>query len=279
MSLKDILVYVNNSKACPKRIDAAMQLARKHNTHLFGLYVLPWITLPPRPYAAAVATPEDIDDHITAARKHADDMRAHFISAADAMGVSCEWQTVEGELAESINLHARYVDLVMIGQAEDDDPFSVTRGFVDRVLMECGRPVLIIPNHGKYNAVAKRVLIAWNTSREAVRALNDALPLLSAADKIDVLSIGKPEKDSSYHETNSNNICAHLLRHGLQAEAFHTDGDKHNVGKDLCTHASNRDIDLIVMGAYGHSRFREIVLGGATKYLLTQMTIPALMSH
>jgi nucleotide-binding universal stress UspA family protein len=137
--------------------------------------------------------------------------------------------------------------------------------------------VLIVPRYGVFGTVGERVLIAWNGSREATRAAHDALPLLKRATKVTVLSID-PDHDSQ-RRVPSADITLHLARHGVAAEADSTVALDIAVGDVLLSRAADLGADLIVMGGYGHSRVREMVLGGATRHLLQHMTVPVLMSH
>jgi len=140
-----------------------------------------------------------------------------------------------------------------------------------------GRPVLIVPRYGTFETVGERVLVAWNGSREATRAVHDALPLLKLASSVTVLSID-PEHDTGDRIPGAD-IALHLARHGVAAEGMSTVGLDISVGDLLLSRAADLGADLIVMGAYGHSRVRELVLGGATRHILQHMTVPVLMSH
>jgi nucleotide-binding universal stress UspA family protein len=140
-----------------------------------------------------------------------------------------------------------------------------------------GRPVLVVPRYGTFERLGERVLIAWNGSREATRAVHDAIPILKRAITVTVLSID-PEVDSP-PRTPSADITLHLARHGIAAEAASTSSVDFGVGNALLSRAADLGADLIVMGAYGHSRMREMVLSGATRHLLQNMTVPVLMSH
>jgi nucleotide-binding universal stress UspA family protein len=137
--------------------------------------------------------------------------------------------------------------------------------------------VLVVPRYGTFDTVGERVLVAWNGSREATRAVHDALPILKLATKVTVLSID-PERDTG-DRIPSADIALHLARHGVAAEGTSTVGLDISVGDLLLSRAADLGADLIVMGAYGHSRMRELVLGGATRHILQHMTVPVLMSH
>jgi len=142
--------------------------------------------------------------------------------------------------------------------------------------MGSARPVLIVPYIGFNQTPGKNVLVAWNDSKEATRAVNDAMPVLENANQVQVLAI------SAKGETNevpTAEICVYLARHGVRAEAAKTVSDGLKTSDILLNRISDRGIDLLVMGAYGHSRIREMVMGGATYNIMRHMTVPVLMSH
>jgi len=275
---KDILVHVDNSRACGPRIEAAVKIANQFGAHLSGLYVRPRLTVIP-PYIAADLDPAMMTIQTQAVDAQAEEAKSRFDTIAAASDLTVEWRCVEGGLARTINTHARYADLVVLGQADADDPKSVSDGLADRVVLESGRPVLVIPYIGFPEDFAERALVAWNGSREAVRAVNDAMPFLQAAKRVDVLAIDPDDAENGHGDIPSADICLHLARHGVNAHANHITATDIDVGDMLLSRVADAGANLIVMGAYGRSRFREIVLGGATRHLLRHMTVPVLMSH
>ena len=275
MSIKDIVVHVDDGRACQGRLSAALELAQSWGAHLVGVYVDPGLRLPVM--VDAPMSPEFMDRLEEERRERIEAAKSLFDKLATASGGSTEWRCVEGELVGAVRLHGRYGDLVVVGQEGDDDEKIVYRGLPDSLVLELGRPMLIVPYIGAPERFGQRVLIAWNGSREAVRAVNDALPLLQRASVVSVLVIN-PESHRS-GDLPGADICLHLARHGVNAQAEHAVANDIDVGDVLLSRASDKDADLIVMGAYGHSRLRETVLGGATKHLLKHMTVPVLMSH
>lgn len=278
MALKDLLVYVDDSKANPARIDAAVRLAVEHEAHLTGLYVAPdqsAMTL----YTEAHIPGEILEAQRQAAVERAGEARTVFEAATGKAGLFSEWRFVEGDFIRTLSLHARYTDLLIIGQSDPSDDMSVTRGAVEQVLLDVGRPVLVIPYIGAPKVLGERVLVAWNASREAMRAIHDAMPILERAKAVRVLSINPPRGPSGEGEAPGADISHHLARHNVKAEAVHVEAEDIAAGEVLLSRAADQQADLIVMGAYGHSRYRELILGGATRSLLEAMTIPVLMSH
>lgn len=278
MALKDLLVHVDDSEGNAGRVDAAVRLAAAHDAHLTGLYVGSDANAMPM-YTDAHIPGEVLEEQRQATIERAGKAKTVFEEAASRAGLSHEWRFVEGELTRTLSLHARYVDLLIIGQANRNDYQSLSQGVVEQVLLDVGRPVLLIPYIGAPETLGERVLVAWNASREAMRAIHDAMALLERARAVSVLSINPPRGSAGDGDVPGGDISLHLARHGVRAEAVHIESGDMAVGELLLSRAVDLETDLIVMGAYGHSRYRELVLGGATRELLESMTVPVLMSH
>lgn len=276
MALRDLLVHVDSDDACAARIDIAVALAARHEAHLTGLHVMVWPYLPG--YVEAQLPPSFQDEQRRDLDERAGRAAARFHEGARRGGVTPEWRTVEGNLLATVGLHARYVDLTVLGQGVDlPDPSGEVAWLPEELVLGVGRPVLIVPRYGTFPTLGERVLVAWNGSREATRAVNDALPILERATTVTVLSIdaeGEP-----YRRAPGADIALHLARHGIRAEAASTRSVELPVGDVLLSFAADCGADLLVMGAYGHSRLREMLLGGATRHVLRHMTVPVLMSH
>ena len=148
----------------------------------------------------------------------------------------------------------------------------------DNVILSCGRPVLVIPYVGDYETIGENIMIAWDASAMAARAVHDALPVLQAAKTVTVMVVIPKDGGPETGDLPGAAISAHLARHGISAEADHMQSDL-DPGNMLLSRAADKSADLIVMGAYGHARWTEMMLGGVTKHLLAHMTVPTLMSH
>ena len=145
--------------------------------------------------------------------------------------------------------------------------------------MAAGRPVLIVPYAGAFETVGKRALIAWDGTREANRALNDALPLLADAETVSVVFVGSRERDLEQHRAALGRAVHHLRQHGIEADPEETLRGDLAVSDILLSRAADLAADLIVAGGYHHSQLREALLGGVSRELLDHMTVPVLMSH
>lgn len=278
MALKDLLVHVDNSKANTACLDAAIRLATAHDAHLTGLYVLPSVTAIPAFYEAQIPA-EVIESQRQADQARARDAEQAFKTAVDRAGVSSEWRLVEGDVTSTLSLHARYVDLLIIAQADSADPLSLSQGDIEEVVLDAGRPVMVIPYIGAPGPLGRHILVAWNASRESMRAIHDGMPLLEKAEGVHVLSINPPGGRAGDGDLPGADVSLHLARHGIKVEAGFTEAHDISVGDTLLSRAADKQVDLIVMGAYGHSRYRELIVGGATRHLLESMTVPVLMSH
>jgi nucleotide-binding universal stress UspA family protein len=278
MALKDILVHVELTDQGLRRLDAAIALAASYDAHLIGLYVVSELRMPG--YALAFIPEEIGSRHAAAMEAEAERAQAVFEERVHLGGVKGEWRRVSGPPVPTIALHGRYADIVIVGQRDpatesaSDDP-----AMPDQLILSVGRPVLVVPSAGEFPVIGERILVAWDASRLATRAVNDALPLMARAKQVVVLAVNPPGGATAEGGIPSADICLHLARHGIKAEAQHIYAEDVTVGAMLLSRAAEQGIDLIVTGAYGHARWREIVLGGVTRHLLKQMTIPVLMCH
>jgi nucleotide-binding universal stress UspA family protein len=280
--MKDILVHLDVTPRCATRLAVAGRLAARHGAHLTGVHV---IDIPSANYfyGAAMpfvpANPEEIVERMRSeASAAAAPVEAAFRACLRANGIEGEWRLVEGNPPSTVALHARYADLIVVGQPNqyephDDDAVTVT------TVMTSGRPVLAVPFAGDFPTIGERVLVAWNASREAARAVNDALPLLVGAKQVTILAINPQRGVGGHGDVPAADIALHLARHGLRAEAAHTVAKDISDGEALLSYAADIGADLIVAGAYGHSRARELVFGGVTRTLIAEMTAPVLLSH
>ncbi|MBL8588630.1 MAG: universal stress protein [Methylobacteriaceae bacterium] len=202
---------------------------------------------------------------------------ARFMEIARGRGVIAETVPLEGVVADlerSTAQLGRHFDISVIGQPKSGDGRMV---LVESLLFESGRPVLIVPYAYRQNDKLDTILVAWNGSREGARAISGAMPLLAQAKTVQVISIVEPKKRDAV-DLPGFNITRHLARKGVNAELKRITSDL-DAGNTLLSHAADEGADLLVMGAYGQSRWREMLLGGATREILTSMTLPVLMAH
>jgi nucleotide-binding universal stress UspA family protein len=275
MALRDLLVHVPGTPDSGGAIDVALSLAEQHDAHLIGLGIraplgIPAYTETQLPDIMLKTLQEREDQRLA-------DARRLFESKAKSAGRAdrTEWRTDVGVPHRVFGLHARYADLSLIAQ---DDPGSQDIRFADLaedVLISAGRPILVFPAKGAGTWSGRAALVAWNGSREASRALADAMPLLEKAEAVEIFTAG--EQDIG--DLPGADIAAHLARHEIDVDVFRFTGTEASAGDALLSRAADIGADLIVMGGYGRSRFREYVLGGVTRHILQHLTVPVLMSH
>ena len=281
MSYHTILVHLTNEKRAPELLHAATSLAAhaKHS-HVIGLHIMPPLIMPAE-YAVTFGA-EVMDIQEKQNREVAERLKGIFDRSVAAAPFVTEWRLENGNPAGVAHVAlkaARTADLVIASQLDTDlDPLG-THDVPQRLAIESGRPVLLIPNVGSYPTIGKRVAVAWNGSREAARATFDALPILKAADSVLVLTVNEPARQGEPQEIPGADICQALARHGVKCEARTSINARIGIGNELLSRLADESADMLVMGAYGHSRFREFVFGGATRDLLQHMTVPVLMSH
>mgnify|MGYP002818048638 CR=1 FL=1 len=279
MAYKTILLHLDGGARDDMRLDIAMGLTAFDEAHLIVLRTIPYLANPAfGAYAigAAAAIAQAEREYFESAEEEAERLRETIERRAQQEGVSLEWRLEKGYAEEILPVHARYADLTIMGQTDPDaEDAARARGVPVQTVTDSGRPLLVIPYAGDFKAPGRRPLIAWNGSREASRAVHDAMPFLKRADKVFVLSIDPP----SHAHIAGFDISAHLARHGVNAEAKRNVSSDISAGDVLLSECADLGADMIVMGAYGHSRLREFILGGVSQHLLQTMTVPVFMSH
>lgn len=280
MGFKNLLVQIDGGKAARQRIDAAIGLARGFGAHLTGLVV---VGEPQIPGFVMAQMPTGVwDEQLRQLRAQAQTVADGFIAAAERGGLTADCRidtALEPEVPQVVALHARHADLAILGQADPDDPQPGGAGLIGDVALSAGRPVLAIPYIGAGATLGERVLVAWDASRAAARALNDALPLLKRAKTVSVVSINASRRPDRYGNVAGADISLHLARHGVKVQAEALEIPDISVGDALLSRLTDEAADLLVMGAYGRARLSETILGGVTRTILDAMTVPVLMSH
>ncbi|MFC7514876.1 universal stress protein [Herbaspirillum sp. GCM10030257] len=278
MSYKTILVHVDESTRAGERIKLAAAVAMTENAHLIGTAM----TGASRFLVQArllVELDPNLRTHLDFLRERARRGLEDFDDTVQKLGLaSFEKRLVDDEAGGGICLQARYADLVVIGQNDPGEVSPVVMpDFPQYVVLNSSRPVLIVPHAGRFENIGNRVLIAWDASMEAARAVSAALPLLRRAQHVDVV-IFRTGAASPHSVPAGSEIAQYLKRHGVRTETLQRNAVS-PVGESLCSLALEAGADLIIMGGYGHARFREWVLGEVTRNMLEAMPVPVLMSH
>lgn len=280
MNYKTILVHLDHSDRSAARAAMAARWSRAHESHLIGLVptglhdgVIP---------VDAIAT--GMTDYIAESadylRRRAEGISREFRQGIAASGpLSYEVQLVDGVTVDAVVQYGHASDLVVLGQSDDSNRRDTTvRDLAEQVLMEVGRPVLVVPSAGEFSAMPKNIIAAWDGSREAAVALQSALPALRGARRVTLVSLRHPRDEDNAQLLLVSDMIQFLLRHGVQARA-ESEVTEIDIADALLSRVSDLGADLLVMGGYSHSRLRERILGGVTRQILAQMTAPVLMAH
>lgn len=283
MALRNLLLNLDETRTCEVREDAALAFAAEHGAHITALYcigeidVQGWVDWT----GTALEQRRQIDT------ERAEEVVARFRDKADRAGVAHETRTVRigtHLIASELAMHARYADLLILGQVNPDEPPAAGRHMVEQVVLDCGCPVLVIPwigapkQHGEIR-FGRRITVAWDAGREAARAVHDGLPLLERSEHVDVIAVNPLTATRGHGPEPGSDIALYLSRHGIEVEVQQLEARDLEPADTILARLSDHDSDMLLMGAYGHSRMRELVLGGVTRGILEHMTVPVLMSH
>lgn len=273
MTYREILVHVKAYEGWSPHIDVALNVARQFGARLTGLYTireLAMIKLVLGAGSAAAREAEMRDEPLAA------EAERNFRNAAQKMGVSVDWQIGEGNANELLSLSGRYYDLVIIEQTSSNE---LGLDVAEESAVHCGTPVLIVPKDRQVASVGKRIVIAWNASRQSAVALHGALGFVSRADQVTLLNGRDRDSFPSVTRWPKFDIAAYLQMQSTSLTAKPFEVSDAEVGTKLLEACREADADLLVMGAYGRSAWREFMFGGATRTVLRNMHLPVLMAH
>ena len=264
MSIKDILLYLDDSPACERRIDVALSLAQAQGARVTGL---------------SIVTYGYYQSHNLRTEENTAAAEALLGAKARAAGVATSCRCIESSVVgvgtrEVLIRSSHCSDLVVVGQESRRTVRAAA--LVEHLVTGGGRPVLIVPTAGTFPVVGKHVLVAWKNGREASRALHDALPILQQAEQVTLLTVASGEESSQYRWEG---IQEHLLSYGIQSRAEVQPVTSATLADSLLNHACEGGYDLLVMGAYCPGSRRGSQLGEVAGQILREMTIPVLMSH
>lgn len=277
-ALREIVVFIDGSSAATSILDFAGALAKEHGARLIGAFVQP---APPLTTAETFARGKGIQQVEEVHRSKLEEIEAGYRAAFEKVvhhnGLRSEWRSLV-HFSNEVAVNAYYADLVVIARPEFEARADTPGGLAESLVLSSGRPVLLFPRDSRVPQV-RRVIVAWNTTREAVRAAADALPLLARAEAVEVLVIDHEHHRASHGQEPGADIARHLARHGAKVEVRRLSSEGKNVGQLMLSQAAAFRADLLVMGAYGHSQVREWVFGGVTRTVLYEAKIPVLMSR
>ncbi|HMR30017.1 MAG TPA: universal stress protein [Geminicoccaceae bacterium] len=272
MSYKTILYVMSDDAANQRRLGVAKELAGRCGGSLVVLHVTQPAIIPVGfAEGTAYIPPEIIDAQQAAAAKVTERMKQIYRDVCEPETVPSRWRHEDGEVGAMANLAARAADLTVLGTMPTSGMDALAPTLVEQLALGAGGPVLVLPRDGVQSPPGRNVVLAWNNSRESARALQDGLGFLTAADRVTVAGLG------SARDLYVDDVVARLQRHGVSAEA-HVEADASDAGAALLRIASDRGADLLVMGAYGRARLRELILGGATRDVLRNAPISVMFS-
>jgi nucleotide-binding universal stress UspA family protein len=280
MAIKDLLVHVDSTPAAAARLEAALLLAEPFAARVTALYLLAEPFL--RGVAGLHAPAEVVREHLAHAEAEAETVFAAAREAAARRRVSLLTQRETGSLDRLPGLlarDARNTDLVVVGQPNPSTGSSDEALLVEAAFMETGRPALVMPHVGAGTMPPRRVVIAWDASREASRAVHDALPLLRLAEDVVVLVVDPKSLGARIGRQPGSGVAAHLAQHAVKVRVKRVESDRRGMGEFILAQADEEAADLLVMGGYGHSRLREMLVGGVTRHMLEHATVPVLLAH
>ncbi len=278
MSYKTILVHCDASPKLSQRLDVAVELAQRHGAHLVGVHVQAPFDVPAF-FDGSMPMDDLFASYDAAAKTDREAAAAAFDKAIKGTHLPTEWRVAKGYVENELAVNARYADLLIVGQTDPDADSPTPTDLPETVALSTGRPTLVVPHIGARAKPGKSIMLCWNASRESARAASDAMPLLTGADKVTVLVIDPTKSADGHGAEPGADAATWLARHDVKATVQRDVAADADIGSVILSRAADHDVDLIVMGIYGHSRMREMVLGGASRTLLSSMTVPVLMSH
>lgn len=274
-SIRSVLVHVDAAPSSAARLQVARQVAAPHEALVTALYAVTpsLLQVPFAGEAASAAVPllQELDNERLQRAK------ACFQEATCRPGCVVHWAELsDGPVISGFVHEALCADLLVLGQRATGDAFSrdVPVDFAEAVMLSSGRPAIVVPDVPDLPLVGRHVVVAWKSSRECARAVSGALPLLQRAEAVQLVHWSEPGGESH----SPLGIERYLRLHGVEPTR-HDMGPSHHVGEAMLAFAANAGADLLVMGCYGHSRVRELVMGGATREVLHEARMPVLMSH
>jgi nucleotide-binding universal stress UspA family protein len=278
-AIKDIVAFVDGRPEGACTLEYALRLSMEHGAHLTGAFVWPALAnAGPGAYARGTAIRQLLADYQAEIARRETSLREPFELAARHSRLPTEWRSIRQLLAEDLVVQARYADLTIVGRPDPAGLDSISLDLPQTLVLASGRPVILLPPTPPHGA-HRRVLVGWNAAREATRAVADALPFLARAEAVELLVVDHERNVTAHGEEPGADMALHLARHGVRVDVRRMSSEGGDVGRLLLSRAASFGADLLVMGAYGHSRLTELVFGGATRTALRGATLPVLMSR
>jgi nucleotide-binding universal stress UspA family protein len=282
MGIRDILVALDSGPASRGRLQIATSLAREQGACLSAVFLYdnrpddlePGLTVP---RLALMEVGSSAVAELT--RTKADVAEQQFRDCLEDLGGKGDWYSLDRSEASTLIALAQASDLVVIGQANPDSGPIPLWCKPEEIVIKCGRPVLMVPYIGSFPRIGQRVLIGWDGSREAARAIHDAIPVICAARAVTLMTVHAHARELDREDVPLHRVVRHLARHQIAARVDKTLRGGNNIADMLLSRAADLSVDMIVVGAYHHSPLREALTGGVSRGLFQSMIVPVLMSH
>ena len=277
--LGEIVVFTDNRSEAASILEFAGLLAGEVGRCLIGVFIQPAPTVTPQQtFARGTGIGEVIETHQSELESIEGHQRARFEDVVRRHGIPrSEWRSLS-HWSNEVAVHAYYADLVVVARPERAGQLPEPPGFAESLVLSSGRPIILFPPNGRASRI-RRILVAWNATREAIRAVADALPLLARAEAVQVLIVDCERQRARHGQEPGADVALHLAHHGAQVEVQRVSSGGQEIGHFLLSQAAAFRADLLVMGAYGQSKLREWVFGGVTRTVLYEAGLPVLMSR
>jgi len=278
--LKEIVLFIDGRTGTSGIVEFAGMLAQEHGARLISVFMQPEPTVTPaETFARGKGMQSLIEVHGAQLERIEAERRAQFEDIVRRHGIrpESEWRSLP-YLSSEVGVHAYYADLVVIARPESAGETAGPPGLAESLVLSSGRPIIVFPPGGTVSPV-RRILVAWNATRESVRAVADALPLLVKTKVVEVLVVDHERNRAGHSQEPGADIARHLARHGAHVEVRSLSSGGKDVGRLLLSRAAAFGADLLVMGAYGHSHLREWMFGGVTRTILYEAGLPVLLSR
>ncbi len=275
MAIKTILVHLADDEEHLKRLEVALMLAKRHDAHVTALFITTPIGMPAE-ITGRGASAVYLSEATIQARAKADALEEEFDSACERGGVKYSWITTEGDHLDLLAKHAHAADLVIASQPTYESLEDRLRvRLPEELALHSGLPVLVLPRGKNIETLGNRILIAWKDTRETIRAVRDNIASLVDAEKVFVLTVAPDAHDA----LTLQEIAHFMQRHGVNVETQHIANYEDSIGQTILDAAQACNADMIVLGAHGHSRLRELIMGSVTDHVLKNTEIPVVISH
>jgi nucleotide-binding universal stress UspA family protein len=276
--LGEIVVFIDGRTETSGILEFAGILAQEHGARIISVFMQPEPALTPaETFARGKGMESVIELHRAQLERIEGEYRSQFEDIVRRRGIRSEWRSLP-YLSSEVGVHAYYADLVVIARPESAGQSPGPPGLAESLVLSSGRPIIMFPPRGPVSQVG-RILVAWNATRESIRAVADALPLFVTAKAVQVLVVDHERNRAGHGQEPGADIARHLARHGAHVEVRRLSSAGEEVGRLLLSQAAAFGADLLVMGAYGHSHLREWMFGGVTRTVLYEAALPVLMSR